>query len=206
MGRRHGPDSPDQTETQIRLEVRPGTAIQSTSFRGRRRWRIRVAHGARTVEVQDLGELQRRLRGDGKGEAVEMIVTVEQKVPYEGTFRAQILGLPNGITVDPLPFTKDTTELKFTVNVTPEAPVGKFEGLLVDTIINNGAGEVIHRGGAGALKVYEPLPATLQPPRRRLHRRRRRTCRTRAERRASRPRDPRGDAATVELSTVVQKR
>jgi hypothetical protein len=40
--------------------------------------------------------------------------------------------------------------------------VGKFEGLLVDTIITNEKGEVIHRSGAGAVKVYEPLPATLQ--------------------------------------------
>ncbi len=156
--------APDQTETQIRLEVRPGTAIQVHElFVAAVGGGYELCTAPAPVEVQDpwvnfnVASVETE-----KGKPVEMIVTVEQKVPYEGTFQAQILGLPNGITVDPLPFTKDTTELKFTVNVTPEAPVGKFEGLLVDTIINNGAGEVIHRGGAGALKVYEPLPATLQ--------------------------------------------
>ena len=155
---------PDQTETQIRLEVRPGTAIQVHElFVAAVGGGYELCTAPAPVEVQDpwvnfnVASVETE-----KGKPVEMVVTVEQKVPYEGTFQAQILGLPNGITVDPLPFTKDTTELKFTVNVTPEAPVGKFEGLLVDTIINNGAGEVIHRGGAGALKVYEPLPATLQ--------------------------------------------
>jgi hypothetical protein len=155
---------PDQTETQIRLEVRPGTAIQVHElFVAAVGGGYELCTAPAPVEVQDpwvnfnVASVETE-----KGKPVEMVVTVEQKVPYEGTFQAQILGLPNGITVDPLPFTKDTTELKFTVNVTPEAPVGKFEGLLVDTTINNGAGEVIHRGGAGALKVYEPLPATLQ--------------------------------------------
>lgn len=155
---------PDQTETQIRLEVRPGTAIQVHElFVAAVGGGYELCTAPAPVEVQDpwvnfnVASVETE-----KGKPVELVVTVEQKVPYEGTFQAQILGLPNGITVDPLPFTKDTTELKFTVNVTPEAPVGKFEGLLVDTIINNGAGEVIHRGGAGALKVYEPLPPTLQ--------------------------------------------
>jgi len=156
----------DQTEVQIRLEVRPGTAIQVHElFVAAVGGGYELCTAPAPVEVQDpwvnfnVASVETE-----KGKPVEMLVTVEQKVPYEGTFQAQILGLPNGITVDPLPFTKDTTELKFTINVTPEAPVGKFEGLLVDTVITNPAGEVIHRGGAGALKVYEPLPATLAAP------------------------------------------
>lgn len=154
----------DQTETQIRLEVRPGTAIQVHElFVAAVGGGYELCTAPAPVEVQDAWvNFNVAAVETEKGKPVEMVVALEQKVPYEGTFQAQILGLPNGITVDPLPFTKDTTELKFTINVTPDAPVGKFEGLLVDTVITNEKGDVIHRSGAGSLKVYEPLPATLQ--------------------------------------------
>lgn len=155
---------PDQTETQIRLEVRPGTEIKVHElFVAAVGGGYELCTAPAPVEVQDPWvNFNVAAVETEKGKPVEMVVTVEQKVPYEGTFQAQILGLPNGITVDPLPFTKDTTELKFTVNVTADAPVGKFEGLLVDTTITNDKGDVIHRSGAGSVKVYEPLPPTLQ--------------------------------------------
>ena len=69
--------------------------------------------------------------------------------------------MPNGITAEPLDFTKDTAELKFTLNGGGRAH-GKFESLMVDTVISNDKGEIIHRSGTGALKVYEPLPPALQ--------------------------------------------
>lgn len=154
----------DQSETQIRIEVRPGTAIQVHElFVAATGGGYELCTAPAPFEVQEpwvnfnVASVETE-----KGKPVEMVVALEQKVPYEGTFQAQILGLPNGITVDPLPFTKETTELKFTINVTPDAPVGKFEGLLVDTVITSAQGDVIHRSGAGAVKVYEPLPATLQ--------------------------------------------
>lgn len=154
----------DQTETQIRLEVRPGTAVQIHElFVAAVGGGYELCTAPAPVEVQEpwVNFTVAAVETE-KGKPVELAVTLEQKVPFEGTFQAQLLGLPNGVTADPQPFTKDSTELKFTVNVTPEAPAGKFEGLLVDTVITSPQGEVIHRGGAGSLKVYEPLPATLQ--------------------------------------------
>lgn len=154
----------DQTETQIRLEVRNGTAIEIHGlFVAATGGGYQLCSPPAPVEVQDpwvnftLASVETE-----KGKPVEFVVGLEHRTPFEGTFKANLVGMPNGITAEPLDFTKDTAELKFTLNVAEDAPHGKFESLMVDTVISNDKGEIIHRSGTGALKVYEPLPPALQ--------------------------------------------
>jgi hypothetical protein len=154
----------DQTETQIRLEVRNGTAIQVHElFVAATGGGYQLCTPPAPVEVQEPWVVFNLAGAETeKGKPVEFVVALEQRTPFEGAFKANLIGMPNGITAEPVEFTKDTTELKFTLNVPAEAPHGKFESLIVDTTIANDQGEVLHRSGAGALKVYEPLPPALQ--------------------------------------------
>src|SRR5690606_34563307 len=97
-----------------------------------------------------------------QGKPVDVVVGLEQVAPFEGAFKAELQGLPKGVTTEPQEFTKDTTELKFPLVVAEDAPVGKFSALNVNTIIETPNGGVRHASPVGELKVQAPLPAALQ--------------------------------------------
>jgi len=101
------------------------------------------------------------------GKPVEMVVKVNQVKPFEGEFPLTLTGFPKGITCDPVPFTKDTTELKFTINVAADAPEGKFEGIVARAEIATNGEPVRHNSGGGFVQVFKPLPpevAAAAPP------------------------------------------
>ena len=94
-----------------------------------------------------------------QGKPVEMIVKATQVKPFEGEFPVTLTGFPKGITCDPINVNKGTTELKFTVNVAPDAPEGKFEGIVARTEIATNNEPVRHNSGSGVVQVFKPLPA-----------------------------------------------
>ncbi|MBI1320373.1 MAG: hypothetical protein GC168_15705 [Candidatus Hydrogenedens sp.] len=96
------------------------------------------------------------------GKNTELVVTVEQRTAWEGTFNAQLISLPRGITSEPQPMTKDTTELNFPITVAADAPVGKHERIAGDVYIEVNGEPVRQASGSGQITVYEPLPAELQ--------------------------------------------
>lgn len=93
-----------------------------------------------------------------QGKPVEMLVKVNQVKPFEGEFPLTLTGFPKGITCDPVPFTKDSTELKFTINVAEDAPEGKFEGIVARAEITTNGEPVRHNSGSGRVQVFKPLP------------------------------------------------
>jgi hypothetical protein len=96
-----------------------------------------------------------------QGKPIEMVVKVNQVKPFEGEFDVTLLSLPKGVTVTPQKITKDTTELRFPIEVAADAPVGKHPSVMGEAYITvNGEG-VRHVSGGGQLTVYQPLPAEL---------------------------------------------
>lgn len=97
-----------------------------------------------------------------QGKPVDLLVSLEQKVPFEGAFKAELIGLPKGVTAEAIEFSKDTTELKFPLAVAEDTPVGKFGTVSVNTVIETPNGTILHASAPGELKVEKPLPAALQ--------------------------------------------
>lgn len=96
------------------------------------------------------------------GKPVEMVVQVAQVKPFEGEFDVALLSLPKGITAAPQKINKATTELRFPIEVAPDATVGKHPSIMGEVYVQvNGEG-VRHVSGGGQLTVYEPLPAAMQ--------------------------------------------
>ncbi len=154
----------DKTEVQIRLEVRNGTAIATHElFVAASSAGYLLCTAPVPVEVQaPWVNFTVAAAVTDQGKPVDVVVSLEQKAPYEGTFKAELLGLPNGVTTTPLEFSKDTTELKFPLAVAEDAPVGKFSALSINTVIEIPNGGVRHRSAAGELKVQKPLPTKLK--------------------------------------------
>ncbi|MBI4556084.1 MAG: PPC domain-containing protein [Candidatus Hydrogenedentes bacterium] len=93
---------------------------------------------------------------------VEVAVTLAQAHEYTGSYEAQLLGLPKGVTTSPQSFSRDTTELRFPLSVAQDAPAGKHEGLFVRAVLQADGEPILHQSGGGRLVIYEPLPAELQ--------------------------------------------
>jgi hypothetical protein len=91
-----------------------------------------------------------------------MVVAVSQVKPFDGEFDVNLLSLPRGITTTPQKITKDTTEVRFPIEVAADAPVGKHPSVMGEVFVTvNGEG-VRHVSGGGQVTVYEPLPAEMQ--------------------------------------------
>ncbi len=65
-----------------------------------------------------------------QGESTTMRVKLEQKVPFEGKAKVQLVGLPPNTTAEPKEFTKDDKEVEFTIKAGPTAPAGQHKQLL----------------------------------------------------------------------------
>lgn len=99
-----------------------------------------------------------------QGKPAQLTVTVNQAQDYAGTYKAELLGLPKGVTAQPQDVSHETTQLVFPIDVATDAPAGKFEGLFVRSVLSFEGEDVLHQSGGGNLTIYEPLPPALQAP------------------------------------------
>ncbi|MBI5092365.1 MAG: pre-peptidase C-terminal domain-containing protein [Candidatus Hydrogenedentes bacterium] len=97
-----------------------------------------------------------------QGKPVEAVVKVTQSHDYSGTYKAQLLGFPKGVTTTELDMTHDTKELKFPLTVAADAPAGKFPGLFVRVTLQSDGEPIQHQAGGGQLTIQKPLPPALQ--------------------------------------------
>jgi hypothetical protein len=99
-----------------------------------------------------------------QGQETELSINIEKKADFEGEGTAELLGVPAGITTEPVKFTKDTTELVFKIKAAAEAREGKHGGLVCRTVFNVGGEPVTHTLGATELRVDKPLPPKVDAP------------------------------------------
>lgn len=155
-----------QNETTIRIEA-SGNAPVAT-------WNVSVAgKGARYDVCTDFTPLAIEEEWvtfsasqveTEQGKNTEAVIKLAQKKPFEGEFEAHLQGLPKGVSAEPQKFTKDTTELRFPLTVTADAPAGKHNSLRVYSNIMYEGEPVLHRGGGAKLVIYKPLPPELKKP------------------------------------------
>lgn len=92
-----------------------------------------------------------------QGKETDFVCKLEQLQPFEGEAEAQILGVPNGVTVEALKITKDSKEAVFKVKTDPSAPVGKHTTLFCQVQVPVPGGFATHRIAAGAtLRIDAP--------------------------------------------------
>ena len=66
-----------------------------------------------------------------QGDSTTITVKLDQKVPFEGTAKLTLLGLPPNTTADEVEITKESTEAKFNVKADKAAPAGQHKQLFV---------------------------------------------------------------------------
>ena len=99
-----------------------------------------------------------------QGKETEVAIKVEKLRDFEGTAKAELVGLPANTTTEPVEFTKDTTELVFKVKAAAESRPGRYPSLICVTKFPIEGETVTHTLGTGELRIDAPLPPKANAP------------------------------------------
>ncbi len=98
-----------------------------------------------------------------KGQPATIQCTLTHTTPFEGKAKADLLGLPPGVSADPVEFTKETKELAFQVKTTKATPVGSHKTLFCQATITQNSEPIVGTVGTTELQVNEPSAAAPAP-------------------------------------------
>jgi hypothetical protein len=160
--------APDATEATINLSVSPDAPLKkwnlcvvaSADFGKGATW---FSSGIFEVELSEAplgGSLVRS--SVSQGATAQMKLKLEQKVPFEGKAKIELMGLPNGVTAEPQEATSESTELVFNLSAKPEASLGIQKAVTAQfTIQKNGTPLTANCATAGIVRVDKGDPAVL---------------------------------------------
>lgn len=99
-----------------------------------------------------------------QGQPAQVYCKLSHVRPFEGTAKAQLLGVPNKVTTTDLEFNKDTQELIFNLQTDPASPVGKHPNLFCLVTVTQNNEPIVSRAGGVELQIEQPLPAAVAKP------------------------------------------
>lgn len=100
-----------------------------------------------------------------QGDTTNITVKLEQKVPFEGKGKLQLLGLPPNTTAEPQEITKDSTEVVFTVKAEKNAPPGQHKQLFCQFALEkDGDTMTTAFGNGGILRIDKATVAQNEEP------------------------------------------
>jgi hypothetical protein len=98
-----------------------------------------------------------------QGQETLMLCKLNHTTPFEGDAKAELVGLPPKVTVEPMAFRKDTQELTFKIKTEGDSPVGKH-GLFCQLAIAQNGETIVSRAGNVELQIDKPLPPPESKP------------------------------------------
>ena len=90
------------------------------------------------------------------GKSTNVVVKLEQQLPFEGQATIKLLGLPEKVFVPEQQITKNDTQVVFRVTVDPTCPTGSQKNLFCSVAIRHDGGIVPHSIGAGGILRIVP--------------------------------------------------
>ncbi len=98
-----------------------------------------------------------------QGQETLLLCKINHTTPFEGDAKAEIIGMPPNVTIEPMTFNKDTKELTFKVKTEADSPVGKH-GLFCQLSIPQNGDAIISRAGNVELQIDAPFQQRCPPP------------------------------------------
>jgi hypothetical protein len=99
-----------------------------------------------------------------QGQPVDVVVGVTKNADFAGEATVELLGLPAGVTAEPLKLTKDQAQLTFKVKTTKDSPAGKHKSVLARATVIEQGEPVVHMLYGGELRIDVPLPPKPDQP------------------------------------------
>ncbi len=91
-----------------------------------------------------------------RGAKARMICTLDQKVPFEGTALAQLTGLPDHVTAQPVEITKDSKQAVFELVTTDKSPLGMRKTIACSVTITQSGEPIAHVLAPGSMLRIDP--------------------------------------------------
>lgn len=91
-----------------------------------------------------------------RGQSAELVVGLECIETFDGEAKVELLGLPAGVTCEPIHVAHGATELKFEVVASEKARLGRAGGLVCKITIWQNEEPIVHMLGTGRLRVDPP--------------------------------------------------
>jgi hypothetical protein len=89
-----------------------------------------------------------------QGESTTVTVKLEQKIPFDGTAKISLLGLPPNTTADEKEITKDDKQVKFNVKAETTAPAAQHKQLFCQfQLVKDGESMTTAFAGGGILRI-----------------------------------------------------
>ena len=86
-----------------------------------------------------------------QGDKTVVTVKLQQKAPFEGKAKLQLLGLPNKVTAADREITKDDTEVKFEVQADATSPVARHGSLFCQVAVPQNGETILQTFGQGGI-------------------------------------------------------
>ncbi|MEM7260974.1 MAG: PPC domain-containing protein [Planctomycetota bacterium] len=136
-----------------------GIAVNGTaSVRGP----LTVSSALVTLRVEDRYVLvSPQLTAVTRGAEGEVVCPIEVKRPFEGTARAELVGLPAHCSAEPEEFTAKDTEIVFTVKTSAKSPIGRHKTLFVRSRIPEAGTTILHHSKGRAILRVDPPPKAI---------------------------------------------
>jgi hypothetical protein len=95
-----------------------------------------------------------------RGKPVQVLCKLEQKKPFEGKAKIELLGLPPNVSAMPKEIAATDTEVIFDVTTNDKSPIGQHKSLFCQaTMQQSGEAVVQTLAGGGVLRIDAPSPA-----------------------------------------------
>lgn len=151
--------------------------LNASGDAGAKKWNVCVlgsadANGAVWVSTQ-LAEIEVapsplggkiEMAAGERGKPAQVLCKIEQKKPFEGTAKIELLGLPPNTKAEPKKITSADTEVIFDVETSEKSPTGQHKSLFCQvTMMHAGEPVVQTLAAGGVLRIDAPAPGPAKP-------------------------------------------
>ncbi|MDP3070580.1 MAG: PPC domain-containing protein [Opitutaceae bacterium] len=91
-----------------------------------------------------------------RGATARVVCTLDQKVPFEGTAIARLIGLPDHVTAQPVEITQDSKQAVFELVTTAQSPLGLRKTLACSVTLTQAGEPIPHVLAPGSMLRIDP--------------------------------------------------
>jgi hypothetical protein len=90
-----------------------------------------------------------------RGDKAKVVCALEQKLDFDGAATAQLVGLPNGATAEPVEITKESKEAAFEIVATDKTPLGVAKNISCKVVIKQAGEPITHLIAPGSVMRFD---------------------------------------------------